>query len=1226
MFGSLKRPSDGDEPAAKRTNKGEAKWDGQGGLIPTVAVTGAQSNDRLVGIAADSDKVVLRVVGTVLACGQTCATISPEEINAAYRAVYADPEPPLAARQVTIGKTGPMGSTCPDQFGDHSIRGQCNCPATARFVLEDAGCWIQSVPEDDKERFTNYILNQTPLTWRKLLQCFGNRQFMLRPSLFQVSVGVTEIEATDQTMNCVFDPDAPTVAYNLGDGMNILVNRGNSNPPLNTTASIESLVLEACPNLRSDDIRIIRAHTAAYTPGILKSAIQKMVRFRSHQVALHRTDHVVPTETYVAVLVATLAVHPGGFVPNLQQTVTGIVSTLKRVAIMLVEDSWAGKPRYLPALFGTAVACQRVAGFHPSRATIVGCIQLARDAHSSNTMIGYSKIHRHSSIRTQSTPKSTAHFTNAAKILRVLRSFEGDMAMLDRVVDLCHSPKGMPMVIAQTVPTVCVPECHIMDQHVRPSIGHVLGCSELTTFKQRFETIFTKVTGINERSHNVDGFEDRPIVRLVRWAQSILMDICHPVTPTNLPILDTLETRYYPDPGCLAAGVGPSTVTGLNNKRLTVCLPTTLTNNLENVMIPPARGKGEDWNDNVTPEAAQLADALRAHSRKIIQKKLMRVHSPVLPSGTASYRNNTWCFNRVPWKEYVEGGIPVSTPVHPDPEWIIDDNLLNNNKAIESALHTTGMGVCINSEVLLRALCEHVRRDIIVRVYGCIRQQYHVIDMPTPARDGSKGTDTMVAYDGDWDVWRFLVLVSRLYPGALSPGAPPKFTVPVATLLVKLIGDLNTIIQTPDNNNLWWTKPTWVQAERTLADIAKPHQRAAIARMNDHQELGVQGTYLVMPTGSGKTYTTTAHLIHCLFNTSMGSQTEYIVWVTPQGARVKLPDGSHTYQLVQTLMREFQAEGLVQLPIHYVPYKNPDLRKYHINVISDDHLRIIIANLMDIARHTIFVFDEGDRFYNATYRSSAALQLAAAGRYFIIQTATPMPNPNNLDRYVKWLGLTVNYPVNHKNYMVAACEMIAVAIPPTIVSEHHFHVVPRTATAIYAQQVYRTNRRWRDLFVAVQSELDPILGERAEHYARTDRTENPQGGCLVVCNNLEHVEAFLTMFRTRFPTTPCGTLANMTDPAIHVIAVPSTHCRGYNTGVRLGAQVSQPYPGNPASRKQMQGRIRRLTQYRKTIHYEIVYMEGTVTELLYERQQHGDGINESLEQIALEYDETVLQF
>ena len=47
--------------------------------------------------------------------------------------------------------------------------------------------------------------------------------------------------------------------------------------------------------------------------------------------------------------------------------------------------------------------------------------------------------------------------------------------------------------------------------------------------------------------------------------------------------------------------------------------------------------------------------------------------------------------------------------------------------------------------------------------------------MPTPALDGGLGADQLMAYDNDWDVYRLLVHLSRLVPGALRPSVAPDF-------------------------------------------------------------------------------------------------------------------------------------------------------------------------------------------------------------------------------------------------------------------------------------------------------------------------------------------------------------------------------------------------------------------------------------------------------------------
>jgi hypothetical protein len=103
-----------------------------------------------------------------------------------------------------------------------------------------------------------------------------------------------------------------------------------------------------------------------------------------------------------------------------------------------------------------------------------------------------------------------------------------------------------------------------------------------------------------------------------------------------------------------------------------------------------------------------------------------------------------------------------------------------------------------------------------------------------------------------------------------------------------------------------------------------------------------------------------------------------------------------------------------------------------------------------------------------------------------------------------------------------------------------------------------------------------------------------------------------------------GDLREMGSPGVAIVCVASTNCRGYNNGVRLGVQIRQPYPGNGANRQQMEGRICRINQTRDEVFYETIYMRHTLMELLYERQERDDGVNHSLDELAEEYDRSVV--
>ena len=60
-------------------------------------------------------------------------------------------------------------------------------------------------------------------------------------------------------------------------------------------------------------------------------------------------------------------------------------------------------------------------------------------------------------------------------------------------------------------------------------------------------------------------------------------------------------------------------------------------------------------------------------------------------------------------------------------------------------------------------------RPLQMRLLSLLRQQYEQVALPVPGLDGELGSDQLMCVEGDWIVYRALLLISRLAPGALRP-------------------------------------------------------------------------------------------------------------------------------------------------------------------------------------------------------------------------------------------------------------------------------------------------------------------------------------------------------------------------------------------------------------------------------------------------------------------------
>eukprot|EP00041_Stephanoeca_diplocostata_P031833 m.1002282 g.1002282 ORF g.1002282 m.1002282 type:complete len:1307 (+) comp24035_c0_seq5:70-3990(+) len=1261
--------------------------------ILTVALTGASQGDLLHGVVRegssasnDSAGVILQVVsGRIEASHVVSYPLDEDDLVRAYMRDYR------LSREVAVQKVRsrhmsapeqenahPMGSSCPTTKGIHYVYGDkseqtCTCPNLATFRIIEPGIWVDIADTfGNKDQLMEYVLGDTEVNWRQILSLFGNKTLMLRSRLFAVVAGPrVVVRPSESALRCALRKVGDAVTYDVsGDPahpLEVTVDKGEVSPEPNTKARAIELVSLACPGADESILPLIYDTLRPLTNGALKSAMQKAVRFGARFVQLGPDGPKVPASDYAAMTCCMLALNPGGFVPQIQQMVRGVVSAFKRTVVILIEDAYAGSPRQLQGLFGTALVCQRNPSFHPCTSSILLCIRLLWQAAQSDTLLdwrphvdgharqSYGGRQLPATVKAEVIPsnaKYVKYFRNLTFLLQQLRSFAGDIAMIATVAKLAKRQTGLPVLRCLTRPAL-MPDCHLMDQHTQPGMGHVVLNPALNTFAERFTMLFGKVTGMNPRKDAVDGFEERKEVQTARFAQRVFMRFVTSAARTALPVASERNEQHAIDPGTLAAGVGPveTSVKLPRRKRinLLVVLPThwpkdTPSQPEEVVMLQPSRAKVDDyleWGNKEDADELAQSDRERQAARQLVRDRTLAVRSPLLPRGNATFVHGCWHFQGRPWIEWMADGVLVKVSIHPPPaHWpaVPPTVLLHDNQVLSEALSVTGTGMCEDARARILTLCDGLPQALVARTHGLLRQRYEHFSMPVPARDGGLGADQLQAYAGDWDAWRLLVLFSRLVPGALRPALPPRFDVPNAVLLSMVTSWMSSrrevMPMAEHTQSPWAARPAWAEGYATAIQTLRVHQRDAVERMKQRHLRGAPGHYLVMDTGHGKTYTAVTYAMWRLLHTALGHQVRRIIWVTPPGSKLDKSGKAgdpRNFQLIRSLMDEFQTnEALIPLPVSFVDKTAATVEamfpEFTICVVHHDHLRSMPDKLVSVANSSFMIFDEGDNFYGISQRTSMALRVARLSPDFIIQTATPVPGSGNLDRLAEWLGLTEEYPVTRRNYLVAACNMVSLKISLGITSHYLVHEVERTPAAEQAFRRYTADKDWNKLFHRLQRETNQAFCERAHYHAVRDRKETPRGGCFVVCEGDRHVQQMLELFRELYRDVRCGDASDMANPAVAVVFVTSTNCRGYNSGVRMGVQIRQPYPGSAASRQQMEGRIRRMNQRREQVTYEVVYMQHTLMHLLHTRQQRDDNVNHSLEQLAEEYDRTAIEF
>ena len=1211
-----------------------------------MALTGARDGDVLVGVKEDSQNVMLRVCGVISLSERHVNFLDDEIIIKALAKKYGESMDRARIRFADLPRGAkrnddkdennalPLGNACGHRVPD-ACDDACTCEGT--FQILQPGIW-ESFAADagEEEALMQYVEDKTFVTWRDVLRLVGKKTLILRKSLYIVDHG-PQVASEAELQEASLIDTMPLMKHEAGISSVFKIDKEFVRLPqsadgIPSSADIIQLVMQAVHGLDGNEVQLAFNSLKKLTSGALKSALQKCIRFCARRVFC--TDSMsgeeagsISSSVYAAVACAMLFADKGTFSPELQLFTFGRTAALKRMAVILVEDVWVHQPdteSKIEALLGMALATQRMPNYYPPTPAILATIQLAYEAAQSKYIVNWRSVipPKAPTISTLAVPQSNmskSHMQNCARLLRIVRSFEGDMRMMEATARL-SSQGSLPLIVWNARDQQdLVSDVHIWDQHVSRGIAHLLGASFGDTFSSRFSRLFKEVTGYNPRfMDSPAGFEGKLVVQQARFAQRLTMRFALSVPLTTLSQQGQDRVHFPLDSGVLAAGIGPVQVQVLKTgtKKTMRTLLVTLgieTPEDEIVMQPPSRNSN-DLYDGISETEKQLAV-------QACRNLTLHVKSPLLPAGTARFADGKWRFNGVDWESFVVQGVQHTVDVHPAPAWALRDELstiLRDNEAFQTALSHQGSGVVENAELHVRRLVSVIPTHIVLRARSMLRQQYEQIKMPCPALDGGMATDQLMAYPGDSDAFRLLVLISRLCPGALRCTQATRFSVPDAILLRIL--DLWMIPVLGDEGigaNQWTSHELWSQVVRVSEEKLRHHQKDAIERMLHRDEArAVPAHFIVMDTGLGKTLTALCYFAHRFAHSALGSTVKRMLWVTPP-------------ETIDSLVRQLSVRKLVNVPVHVVPApktgKNAStsvhLMDYCVNVINSNYMRTaIMLNLPDLASSSAVVFDEVDTMYDATQRTSACRRLAHLCAAFIAQTATPMTR--NVAHLASWLADTEPFPVTPANFLVAASGMVATRVNLGIQRKDVLHEVPLTQAVRDAQEQYRLDRQWMELAATTQRQTDAEMCRSAAEFVRHDTKTHPTGGALLVANDKSHAAELIAQMNALGVRT--AGFEQLIDTKYNCIVVTKSQDRGYNGAARFGGIVKGVYAGNGSSRHQMRGRVCRIGQVRSEVVYVTVVMKNSMLQLLHERQQNADTVNISLEAIAKIFDAEVL--
>lgn len=1011
--------------------------------------------------------------------------------------------------------------------------------------------------------------------------------------------------------------------------------------------------------------------TPSICAGALKSLLQKSLRYGAKETELPAGYGGARVDTRIVVLVcvALLYTIKSSFMPDLGLHVRGCTNASKRLAVVMVEDAW---PRMgllrglsaisgggfdpgsvLSALMGVALATARVATYEPPDSIIFASMLVAVVCHQSDEIIDWRAQPAPVGSRTTRANKAGMH--TAARLLRIVRSFGGDMDMLDTAARLTSDDGKVRVLATGNVPVGVMPLRHMIDQHAWRGMGFTTADGG-ATFKQRHRTMFRYCTGWNPRlsSSGAMLYEENPVVVTVRNQQRMIEMLLFPPPVASMDV-DATKTLQVPlDRGVLSAGVGPIPVTVSTSReenladgypketgmtwKLLVILGV---DNSDEISMHTVNARDNDKKPIITKTAKQKAIAEA-------RKRRYPFSSPVLPGyGTvATNDDGHWSIYPSASTAATSGLVPIvwsydevqtssvpyaSLPPVRDASMDSYDHasmlgVLSGCLTIKTAVPGLAVGYEASIKRALDALAARAqfdglsRRTLQLRLLAMIRGKYTEVALPTPDKDGGLGSDQLLAMDGDWLVYLALLKIARVAPGALKPKMAPKFSIRDARLL--RVVEMVVADHIASNPNPQWG----AEFTSALNDLKGAFGTAAIGGREpfDYQTALVnkmlardatavvkpRGHFVSLDTGLGKSICAALYMLE--YGAKYGNAAR-VIWFTPNN-------------VVETALVELRTTwGLGAGNVGKVEPTAPAFHKL-INIVPIGKLSVAsrgaLETALTAAAETSFVVvDEVHLSYNFSIRTSTIRSVVEACPRFVAMTATPTPARGQVVGE-QWIADSVGFPLTKANFLVGAAQMVAAKVElPSEAEERILPVTMNAAEAANHMRFLRDGGQWAEAAAHVRKATFDAMAAKVVELADEDRVANLGGGVLVFMDNETEAETMRAMLAHAVASkdyTVGLRAGNETNGVVGIAVTTKRDTSGYNF-VRMGVIVTSVYAESAASRHQLRGRIRRIGQTRAKVSYWTVYPRNTILSMLFERHNSVDAKNASLEQLATEF-------
>lgn len=899
-----------------------------------------------------------------------------------------------------------------------------------------------------------------------------------------------------------------------------------------------------------------------FTPGILKSLIQKCIRFNATYVEVDGVNYENLEILHRAFLM--LAVHPGTFVPDLQKHVSGIESAMKRLAVSIVEDSYSSTTNVL-TLFLAALAGRQNWKF--SSEFLEYCLELCSESLGNN----YLDYDFNSVANTDLNDEDEL----MCKTLDELKSFQTDINMLRSACE-----RGWIPIEGTGEKHEVMDISHCFDHHCTTDVLYLLNLEDISP-KEAVNVIWRESSKYNSRKHSFELNKEATNAKKRYWKFKTMNP--DSVEPEEF---STCSMKRKIDYSWISGIIGPVKTTINGSHVLGFFHP----DNISNIVSARDASRKKDQPE-LTDEEKQMNEKMVLSKfekfTRLKEKSIGIDHDFIFKDEEFFFKDEDK--NIVSWKDFCDGSVDVIE--------IGESDYLDFDEIVDFITTMNVDGVITNWEDILDSKLTLLPISAVFRISMYIRSVSDEIATHQISRDGT-GTYLSVNFN-DLYVFRFLCFCCFIAPGALKVKKSNSLRITfdvtnmfiwnnIKAVIFKFIGNCelydwnDQIIQTFRSLNLVH-HDDWTLEDFDSREMMK-HQRDATEQIMGRIQEGKRGNIIWIPPGGGKTFI----VINILFRLiQRKALPKYVVFTLPKEA----------YTSVENEFRQNKYKYPI-LPVRMLNgnkgRKNKDdskLKPFYINFIKHDQLKSeeIYNDIVEHSSEIFFVFDEFHKMLATnTQRTSVALEFSNICQNFIALSGTLLLNsdPSGL---IEWTKQVVDFKLTKNNYTVGAASFASskpnygieennIPIEVDIPEDHIYYSLVSSNIGGTARET-KFREAVNECYNITQ---DAIVDLTLSLLNSEDRDEHEDHVFVVALNSTmqnwmeqKFIEAGKRVFKISKDNSISMTPGTHSD--IDVVITTMSQNTGYNM-TACKTKISGIYFSNQASRTQMDGRIIRLGQ------------------------------------------------